>query len=145
MDEHDFFDALAHRPIEGEVLLRKLKTANAASDFIRKNAVPIAGALAGGAILGTKQYLDSRPGPSGKSSDQETTQRMEKAMQDRMDGLKQQGKTPGFSDEMASHGSKTLKGMADVLAKHPGRGALMALPAGLSMGWAIGKRVAKHL
>ena len=145
MDEHDFLDALAHRPIEGEVLLRKLKTAGAAADFIRQNAVPIAGALAGGAILGTKQYLDSRPGKNGLSNDQVTAGRMEKAMEERMETMKREGRQPGFHDNMASTGSKNLKSLVDTIAKHPGRGALLALPAGLSLGWAIGKRVAKHL
>jgi hypothetical protein len=145
MDEFDFIDALSEKRTDGEALFNKMKQANAAANFIRKNAVPIAGALAAGATLTGLSYQAMKPGKDGApSTEQKLSREAVKATGSMMDKAKKEGREPGFAPDLAHSISKGAKEVADTFARHPKRSSLLALPGGLALGWNLAKRI-QHL
>lgn len=141
MDEHDFLNALVTSPSESRVLLRKLKTANAATDFARKNALPLAGALGGASLIGGMQYIANRPDKSGTSQQQRLSEALLKVMQEREARAKQEGRELSFADDLGLASAKGVKEVADTLTRHPKRGALPMAMVGGGSGWAFAKHI----
>lgn len=144
MDEHDFIEALSTRPIEGAQLLRKLKQASVGGtvvDAVRKNAVPLAAAIAGGGMLAGMQYGATRPGKDGLSADQRLSRAVLKFTEERMAKAKAENREPGLGEDLAHATAKAHGGYADAFSRHPKAGAALSVPTGLMLGWQLAKRL----
>lgn len=113
--------------------------ANMAIDFARTHATQIGAALAGAATITGVQYAANRAGKSGQSVQQKSFQLLadaaERSIADRAD----MGKPMTFKQDLAKSTADGLKGISDTLARHPGKGALLAAPIGASAAWRIAK------
>ena len=136
-DEKDFLHELSRdgeRSRIGAEYFRGLrKTANpvaqAISDQVKMHAPQIAAAVAGATIAGIGQYMASKPGKDGSASiQQRAAERM----------VEETKNAPNdYSGRMAKARAKAMKEMSDIMADHPGRSMVHALPAGATAGVAL--------
>lgn len=147
MDERDLIDELTGgdlRRAHATVFLSRVKTAgwrDAAKapfktvvQFVKENPKQVAGALIGGALTGAAQYRMNKTDSSGTSAEQRTTRLAEEMHQRSVRAARSRGEDPGFVSDLAGATTSGARGISDVLAKHPGKGALLAVPLGVSLG-----------
>jgi hypothetical protein len=131
MDELDFIDALSDRSSErssaAKTFLGKLKT----SGIDKKQ---VGAALAGAGILGGMAYASMKPGRSGKSSEQNVTQRVVASNEAMKDQAERDNRPLTFAEDIMTIGGSSAKRLADVFARHPARGAVMVAPFGALAG-----------
>lgn len=141
--DNDFIEALsdAGRKEAGADYLKKLKTSGA-KEMVQHGIAKalmhkpeIISALAGAALAGAGTYAMSKGGKGGKPS---AEQRMARSLvsssqtADHEDAAA--GKTPKFRQAITRAAAPGISNIADVLAKHPGKAALMAAPFGATAG-----------
>lgn len=135
---------------EAEAFLLQMKTAGAAdvakktTEFVRAHAPEIAASLVGGAVAVGAQYLQNKPGKDGSpSATQAQANLAHKAVKGSLAKDKARGKEPGVGKQVAGATTKAVQEIADIFAKNPGKGALMALPVGMAAGPVILKKLTK--
>lgn len=124
---------------EADEFLGKLKSSSAleAGKSLLKTYGPEIGSAGAGATLAAiSQYLASRPGKSGLSKEQELTRAAAKAHGP-------EKKDESFARGMSRTNANLSREFADVLAKHPGRAAMLAAPIGAGGGLALLRLVRK--
>lgn len=148
--EKDFISktASAFSKEEAEEFLGKLKKAGAEqaiNTFVKQHGPEIA-AAAGGALLTTAaQYMANRPRPGGQPSMQQAISNPAKKVTEEAAARQEAGGgKPSFGTDMSRATARSLSEVSDVLARHPGRGALLAAPAGAAAGLAL-LRAARRL
>lgn len=150
MDDTDFKNSLGSHRIpqeEGADFLTKLKTASPVRelaskgmDAVAKNKMPLIGAAIGAAVAAAVQYMDNKPKKDGGPSTQrETAEKGLAASEKHMATQSEGGKQPSFSDKMNHEKSKFRAGAAQVMEKHPVRGAAFAAPMGAAIGFGAGR------
>lgn len=134
MDDLDFYSALSDLRMTGQEraeILEKL----ASSAPVPKDIAP-ALAAGGAALAYVAQYLMNKPRGERGSVQQETWQ----AAQERAAQAKaREGKSPSFSTDLAESTARGAKAVSDTLARHPAKGAVLAIPMGLAAGWRVAK------
>lgn len=157
MDDRDFLDALSGNRFPSkeaaEYFSGLRKTAGVKDfasqqlqkgvEFVSKNKLPLAAAVLTAAAAGGKQYLDNKPGKSGKSKQREQAEKVLGAHENMMKDMAGSGKTPSYSEELSHARAKARVDVSKVMEKHPGRGAAMVLPVAASLGFGIGKGLKK--
>jgi len=148
MDDENFFDALAdpqhEAKREAQAFFAKKAAvpalAQAGVEFVRQHATQIGAALAGGAALTAGQYALNKRKKDGSASPQQKAQTaLLNAAQSSADEAKSLGHPMTFKQDLGLATAKGMKDVSDVLARHPGKGALLALPAGAAAGWRLAK------
>lgn len=131
------------------VFLRKLKTAGPKLDMAKTVAKDVGGALlrnkdkliAGGlgAVgAGALGYSMAKPGKDGApSTEQLVGQKLTDSAANAKKLQDEAGVQPTFKQGLVHAVAPGVKGVADLLAKHPGKAALMAAPAGALAGLRI--------
>ena len=153
MNERDIIYALSDQAYRRRSSEAYVKTAGAFGEGARgmakwvgqkvvQNAPEIAAAITGAAITGTWQYAASRPRKGGKLSlDQISTRAVDAATRSSVEQAAKDGRPLSYHEEIQKAVVPALTGIADAGAKHPGKSALMAVPAGAIAGLAL----LKHL
>lgn len=111
-----------------------LGVAQVAMDSIAPHVPTLAAGLVGGAAASGLQYLANKKRKNGKPSAQ---QEIAKNLSDKTKDSK------NFSGQVAHASSKAVKEIADIFAKHPVKGALMAFPVGAAGGASIARLLKK--
>lgn len=142
MDELDFAESLSDgswsrlaRDYAKKGNFLKQAGLETAASFVRANKAPIAGAVAAGALGTGLQYALNKPS-KGKPSWQQRAARASLTAFENADEKQQ-----GFSARMGRAAARAASDVADVMADHPVKGALLALgPSALA-----GIRLARKL
>jgi hypothetical protein len=152
MDERDFLTALksggafSKEASEYFTELRKsagvkdmaAKTVGDIGAFVTQRKAPLLGATLGAATATALQYLANKS-KDGKPSKQRQVAEKNMATHDKsMAELQTQGKEPTFDQALGHARAKSSVDIARISEKHPGRGALLAAPAGAVLGYGIG-------
>ncbi len=116
--------------------IRKMKTAGLKDLIV--NHPSVASGAAGGALFLGGQYLMNRRRKDGTSFEQ---QHQQKALQSREAAAE---KKPTFANRYFAAHAKGERAIADVVADHPVKGALLVVPEGIGVGIA-GYHGVKHL
>jgi hypothetical protein len=153
MNERDIINALSDPALRRQASEAYMKTAGAFGDGVKgmaqwagrkvvENIPEIAAALTGAVVAGAGQYALSRPRKGGKPSiDQTSMHSMDAATKRSVREAAKSGRPLSFHEEIQKAVTPALAGIADAGAKHPGKSALMAVPAGALAGLAL----LKHL
>lgn len=142
MNENDLFEVLAapsREKLAGVVGDFVRTNAHVAGEAIKKHKAPLIAAGTGAGLLTLAQYLQNRPDKSGTSGQQRLSQRIADSAHTAKAEADASGK-PSFTKDMTDAMAPSVKNVSDVLAKHPGKGALLAAPLGASAGWALAQR-----
>jgi hypothetical protein len=142
MTDQEALRALGHTTdkSDAEAFLAVIKQAGVAdiavatSKFVREHAVDIGAALVGAAAIAGGQYMATRPGKNGRSSDQGVSDWAVKTTKNSIDEDRKAGREPGFGKELAHATAKGGSEVSKVMTKHPGKAALMMAPVGASLG-----------
>ncbi len=142
MNDADFYDSLSNEAVakrEAQAFFLKQSSqaqvaGAAAKGFLANNSHAIVAGLAGAGLAAGYQYMQSRKGPTGTSFEQGTARRAVEALEEGAARKHAIGKDTGFTHDLAMATAKGAQHFADVLAKHPKRGALLAAPFGASAG-----------
>ena len=149
MTELDFIDALSDKSLKRKTaareFLNRVKTAGvseAVTQFVHQNAHEIGAALAGAGTFVAGQYILNRGGKDGKPSAQQSFTRSIEGNQKLLERqAKKEGRGLSFREELNSALAPAVNKVSDTLAKHPGKGALLAAPAGALIGLRILKAI----
>lgn len=146
MNELDLFDVLAEPSREKLAgVLDSLKTVPKATiEYVKAHPEQVAGALVGAGALTLAQYAQNRPGKSGTSVQQRLSQKAVDATNEMKRDAKRDGKPLGLTADLAQATAPAVKGVSDVLARHPVKGALMVAPAGGMLGYTLASRFLKQ-
>ena len=146
MNENDLFDALAAPSKEKLAgIMDSLKMVPRATiEYVKAHPQEVAGALVGAGALTLAQYTQNRPGKDGTSIQQRLSQRVVDSTEDMKDEAERSGKPLGFFKDLTQATAPAVKGVSDVLARHPVKGALLVAPAGASLGYGLASKFLKH-
>jgi K+-transporting ATPase c subunit len=113
--------------------------AGTTAKYVRDHAQEIGAALVGAAAAGGGQYMLSRPRDGGKrlSLDQSSTRAALRSTQALESQAKKEKRPLTYREELQSAVTPAMARVADADAKHPGKSALLAVPAGALAGLAI--------
>jgi len=117
----EFVEGLTKKAFVGEM-------AAAFGQHVKDHAPEIGAALVGAALAAGGQYLANRKGKKGTSSQQ----RAARALVDETSKS-----TEGYDGRMNHAKAKAMSEMSDIMADHPVRGSLNAIPAGAGIGTAL--------
>lgn len=106
----------------------------AAKGFMGSNSSRIVAGLAGAGLAAGFQYMQARKGPTGTSFEQGLARRSVEALEESAERKRALGQDTGFTHDLTMATAKGARNFAEVLAKHPVRGALLAAPFGASAG-----------
>jgi hypothetical protein len=115
-----------------------------AKNLLAHHKTELVGGAVGGVGLGALQYKLSKKNPkTGVSVEQDAGQKAVKASHKMREETKAKGKDPGLVSDISHGSAKFYKDVADSFAKHPVKGALMAIPTGAAVGSNLAKRMFK--
>lgn len=149
MDEQDLYKLLSEshfKKVAAVDFLKRLKEKSAgakemfdqAKMFANNNKANIIGAVGGGALAAGMQYHGSKSGKAREDREKALAESTKK-----VDEAKAQGKELGFKDDMERALRTGGLEVSKVQEKHPKRGALFVVPAGVGAGMFISNLVKK--
>jgi hypothetical protein len=144
MNELTFLHALSNGGLQKEAGVGEYAkaTANVLAKAIRDRAPQIGAAMIGAAAAGGGQYLMSRPRSGGRPSvDQSASRAAARATAGMAAEAKKDKRPLSFREDIQAATAPAVSAVADVGARHPGKAALLAAPAGALAGLAILKMI----
>jgi hypothetical protein len=146
MNELDFIEALTDETPSGSdarELLGKLKTAGvreiaqSALGMAKQYAPEIAAGTAGAGLLTAGQYLSNRGRNGKKSPEQRAATVFATSAEAMKDQAERDNRPLNFREDLTAAVAPASKNIADVLARHPMKGALLVAPVGAYAGLRI--------
>jgi hypothetical protein len=141
MGEFKLIEMLADRDIKRKVAAReflgRIKTAaikDLASTLLKTHGDHLAAGLGGAAVAVGTQYILNRERDGKPSLQQVFSQRNLSDALARKAEAKREHRPMTFNEEVSVATTPALANLSDVMAKHPARGALSAIPVGVGMG-----------
>ena len=140
MDDFDFLNALTDKEFKrkavAEEVFGKQKTSGI-MDLVKGKAPEIGAALAGAGLASGAQYLMNRKPPGGKSVEQRAATAFLASSEAVKDQAERDNRPLTFREDMTDAIAPSSKRMADVLARHPVKGAVLVAPVGALAGLRI--------
>lgn len=132
MNELDFIEALQEKSAGAR------EVASGLSKLVAQHKAELAAGVAGAGILTGMAYSSMKPGRGGKPSvEQKVTGALAASTEALKDQAERDNRPLTFREDMTDAIAPASKRMADVLARHPVKGALLVAPAGALAGLRI--------
>lgn len=151
MNELDFIEALSDRDSKRATAAReflgKMKTAGlvdhlrnaatAAQGFVKEHPQEIGAALLGAGALTGAQYLRNRSSNGKPSADQKMMGALLASTEAMKDQAERDNRPLSFREDITAAVTPAAKNVADVMARHPVKGAVLIAPVGALAGLRI--------
>lgn len=132
MNELDFIEALQEKTAGAKEI------ATGIANTVARHKHELAAGAAGAGLLSGMAYTSMRPGRGGKpSAEQKMTAAFAASNEAMKDQAERDNRPLTFREDVTDAVAPASKRMADVLARHPVKGALLLAPAGALAGLRI--------
>lgn len=140
MDDFDFLNALTDKDFKRKAVSEEVfgkQKMSSLMDVLKGRAPEIGAAVAGAGLATGAQYLMNRKPPGGRSAQQRAASAFLASTEAVKDQAERDNRPLTFREDMTDAMAPSSKRMADVLAKHPVKGAVLVAPVGALAGLRI--------